>query len=328
MAVVFLAASIGKLLDLQGSRRALQDFGVPERVAGVAGVVLPAAELAVAVALVFRPSARWGAVGALVLVTTFIVGIGLALRRGEEPDCHCFGQIHSAPAGPLTLARNGLLAAFAVVVIAYGSGPAVDAWVGARSSAELVAIGTGICAVAAAGYALSLRGELKRLKANLDLARQQVTRGGRAGLPVGTDAPAFGLPDLRGHMVTLTGLLERGRPLLLVFVSPTCGPCAMLMPRVHQWQQTLGARLTIALVSTGTTDQNASLREQGLDDVLLQETTEVQDMYGVHGTPSAVFVSRQGKVASALGEAENGIEPLVRLALRDGLGAPLEASPA
>ena len=133
----------------------MRDFGMPERIAGVAGTVLPVAELAVAAALVFRPSARWGAVGALVLVTAFIAGIALAITRGEKPDCHCFGQIHSAPAGPLTLARNAVLAGFALVIIVYGSGPAVDAWVRARSAAELVAIGAGFCAVAAAAYALS-----------------------------------------------------------------------------------------------------------------------------------------------------------------------------
>src|SRR5436305_2671304 len=126
LAAVFLAAGIGKLLDLAGSRRALRDFGVPERVTGVAGVLLPATEIAVAVALIFRPSARWAAIAALLLLGAFILGIARALPRGEEPDCHCFGQIHSAPAGPLTLARNAVLAAFAVVILAYGSGPALD----------------------------------------------------------------------------------------------------------------------------------------------------------------------------------------------------------
>ena len=63
------------------------------------------------------------------------------MARGEEPDCHCFGQIHSAPAGPPTLARNAVLAGCAAVIVAYGSGPAVDAWVNARSAGELVAAG-------------------------------------------------------------------------------------------------------------------------------------------------------------------------------------------
>ena len=74
LAAVFATAGVGKLLDLPGSRRALADFGVPERAAPIAALLLPLAELATAVALVLHPSARWGAVGALVLLLAFIAG--------------------------------------------------------------------------------------------------------------------------------------------------------------------------------------------------------------------------------------------------------------
>ena len=326
LAAVFMTAGVGKLLDRDGSRRALRDFGVPERVARPGSVLLPLTEIAVAVALVFRPSARWGAVAAMVLLAAFIVGIGLALARGKEPDCHCFGQIHSAPAGPLTLARNALLAAFAGVIIAYGSGPAVDAWVRAHSAPVLVAIGVGIFALVVAAYALSLRGEVRRLKANLAIARQVTPR---SRLPLGSDAPPFALPDIHGQTVVLAELLERGQPLLLMFVAPWCGPCATLMPRVHQWQRTLGARLTIAVISEGSAERNASLKEQGLKNVLLQEGNEVANMYGVEGTPSAIFVSSQGKVASALGESEQpGSSPFCASHSKTDLAHRSRASPA
>ncbi len=325
LAAVFLAAGIGKLLDLPGSRRALTDFGVPERATRAASILLPATEIAVAVALIFRPSARWGAVAALLLLAAFIVGIGRALARGEEPDCHCFGQIHSAPAGPLTLARNALLAAFAVVILAYGSGPAVDTWVSARSASVLVAVGVGIFALAAVAYALTTRRELSRLRRDLEIARKAAV--GRFGLPVGSDAPSFGLGDLRGETVTLTDLRQRGQPLLLVFMAPGCGPCLALASKVHQWQRTLSARLTIAVITTGAPEHNAALAEEGLEDVLLQEGTEVNDMYGIRVTPSAVSISSEGRIASAIGESEFGIEPLLRLALRDRIGAARNGSP-
>jgi uncharacterized membrane protein YphA (DoxX/SURF4 family) len=38
LACVFLVAGVAKLADLAGSRRAVIDFGVPERLAGVVGV--------------------------------------------------------------------------------------------------------------------------------------------------------------------------------------------------------------------------------------------------------------------------------------------------
>src|SRR5947209_3254346 len=94
LAVVFATAGVGKLRDLAGSRRAMRDFGVPEPLADIAGVLLPLAELGAAIALVLRPSALGGAIAALVLLLAFIGGIANALAHGVAPDCHCFGQIH------------------------------------------------------------------------------------------------------------------------------------------------------------------------------------------------------------------------------------------
>jgi uncharacterized membrane protein YphA (DoxX/SURF4 family)/thiol-disulfide isomerase/thioredoxin len=319
LAVVFVTAGVGKLLDLAGSRRAMADFGVPERAARVVGLLLPLAEIVIGLGLVFRPSARVAAVAAALVLAAFILGIARALSRGEQPDCHCFGQIHSAPAGPSTLIRNGLLAAAAIVIAAYGSGPAVDNWVSARSAAELAAVGLGIVAIGALLYAWQLRSQYATLANNLRIARKAGAVGGRFGLPVGTEAPRFELADLRGDPVALTRLTERGNPVVLMFMSPWCGPCGAMLPRIRQWQETLRDRLTIAVISTGTVEQNEVFADQAIEDVLLQEEMEVADVFGVKGTPSAVIVSRDGLVASTLGEMEQAIEPLVRLALRQGV---------
>ena len=329
LAGVFLVAGIGKLRDLPGSRRAVADFGVPERAARVVGLLLPLAEIAIAISLVPAPSARWGALAAAILLAAFIAGIARALSRGEQPDCHCFGQIHSAPAGRSTLARNAVLLAFAVVIVVYGSGPALDDWVSARSAAELAAVGLGIWAVAAATYAWTLRARSQTLTNDLRIARRAGVEAGVFGLPVGTEAPAFAIEDMRGEPATLTGLLERGKPALLLFMSPGCGPCAAMLPRVPEWQQSLSERLTIAVISTGTAEQNAALEEHGFEDVLLQEGWEVADAFAVKGTPTAVVVSRHGLIASSLAEMEQAIEPLVRLALRQGVDlASVEGSVA
>ena len=44
-----------------------------------------------------------------------------------------------------------------------------------------------------------------------------------------------------------------------------------MLPKIRQWQESLSERLTIAVISTGNAEQNASLEEHGLEDVLLQE---------------------------------------------------------
>src|SRR5215217_883929 len=108
LVLAFVVASVAKLADRPGSRQAIVDFGVPSTLAAPLGLLLPLGELTVAATLLPASTAWWGALGALALLSVFIVGISINLARGRKPDCHCFGQLHSAPAGWKTLARNGV----------------------------------------------------------------------------------------------------------------------------------------------------------------------------------------------------------------------------
>src|SRR5258706_352526 len=117
---VFGVAAFSKLADRAGSRQALVDFGVPAFLAPTLGVLLPLAELIVAGTLLPVAYAWYGALGAFSLLLLFIFGIALNLARGRTPDCHCFGQLSSAPAGWATFVRNTVLAAVAGYVVWYG----------------------------------------------------------------------------------------------------------------------------------------------------------------------------------------------------------------
>src|SRR5437763_13502559 len=88
LAAVFLVAGVAKLADLAGSQQALRDFGVPAKLSTPFGVLLPLAELAVAVALLLPIIAWWGSLGALLLLVLFVAGIGYNLAQGRQPDCH------------------------------------------------------------------------------------------------------------------------------------------------------------------------------------------------------------------------------------------------
>src|SRR5918995_1188346 len=130
---VFTLADVAKLSDLKGSRKAITDFGLPAVLASPLGLLLPLAELGVAAALIPASTAWWGALGALGLLLLFVVGISINLARGRKPECHCFGQLHSAPAGWRTLARNALLAAVTAFVVwgstrEGGAGPSALSW--------------------------------------------------------------------------------------------------------------------------------------------------------------------------------------------------------
>src|SRR5437867_8700954 len=52
------------------------------------------------------------------------------------------------------------------------------------------------------------------------------------GLPVGSEAPAFELPDLAGERTSLAQF--RGQPVLLIFFNPDCGFCREMMPKLAE----------------------------------------------------------------------------------------------
>src|ERR1700691_479260 len=120
LSATFALAGITKAADPAGARQSILDFGAPASLAGPVARLLPLAELACAIALLLAASAVWGAVGALALLLLFIAAICISLARGRRPDCHCFGQLHSAPVGWTTLARNAVLCAMAGLVILQG----------------------------------------------------------------------------------------------------------------------------------------------------------------------------------------------------------------
>jgi hypothetical protein len=217
--VVFVVAGAAKLADRAGSRKALADFGVPSSLATPLATLLPLAELAVAAALIPAASAWWGALGALALLLLFVAGISINLARGRKPDCHCFGQLHSAPAGWRTLARNGALAAIAGFVLWAGyegsAGPSAISWLGALSAAQLLGLLGGVLVLSLlAGqwwFLVHLLRQNGRILVRLEAVEATLAEGGSVvgpsqngtpfnqaeGLPVGSAAPEFTLWALR-----------------------------------------------------------------------------------------------------------------------------------
>ena len=324
LVLVFSVAGVTKLADRAGSKQALVDFGVPASLAVPLGVLLPLAELAVAVALIPASTAWWGAVGALVLLLLFVVGIGVNLARGRKPECHCFGQLHSEPAGWKTLVRNGVLAAVAGFVVWWGyggAGPSALGWLAGLSTAQLFGLGVGVALVGMMAaqwwFLLSLLKQNGRLAMRVGALEGRFTEELPPGLPLGEAAPDFELPNLHGQKLTLEALRAPGKPVILLFTDPNCGPCMAMIRDVGRWQDEHAEKLTIALVSRGEREENAiSASEHGLRNVLLQKDWEVADAYGVDGTPSAVLVRPDGTIG---GSALEGIDDV-----RDFLATTVE----
>jgi thiol-disulfide isomerase/thioredoxin len=319
LAAVFAAAGTAKLFDRQGSRQALVDFGVPDRLAGVAGPLLPLLELAVAGALVARSSARLGALGALGLLAVFTGAMVVNLARGRTPDCHCFGQIHSAPVGLASLVRNGVLAALSAAVL-WRPGAEIggaSSWLGDLEPEGRLAAGA-IAALAVAvtvlGWVvLNLLRQQGRLLLRIDaLEAQAGDRSEYEGLPVGSPAPSFALADPSGAMVALEDFLATGLPLMLVFIHSNCAPCRELLPEMGRWQRHYRQVLTIAAVAGGDWGLNITrAREHHLGNVLLETASEVADAYHTTATPSAVLIGADGRVLSPVVAGNDAIHKLL-----------------
>jgi peroxiredoxin len=153
------------------------------------------------------------------------------------------------------------------------------------------------------------------------------------GLEPGTRAPAFALADAAGDTVTLDDLLAPELPLLLLFTSPSCGPCQALLPQAAAWQRELAGRLTVAFASDGSReDVRSEVGEHALEQVLVDEGARLYRQFEAGGTPSAVLVATDGTIASWVAPGRDWIEQLVEEAVaeppeEDGLpvGSPVPA---
>jgi thiol-disulfide isomerase/thioredoxin/uncharacterized membrane protein YphA (DoxX/SURF4 family) len=318
LAAVFAVAGISKLGDRASFRQAMSDFGVPAPLVPAAAVLLPLAELAVALALLSR-YAWHGAAGALALLLVFIAGIGYNLARGRHPDCRCFGQLQSKPVGASTLIRNVALAGLAALVLWQGrDNPGLIDRMGDLTGGQIVMIVAGLAIVLGIAGLVTFLGHMLtqqgRILTRLDVLEARLNQLGASnqaagaaangtpapqGLPVGASAPAFRLANLAGGETGLAELLAPGLPVMLLFMDPHCGPCAALMPEVGRWNREHAGRMTLAVVSRGKVKENrAKYGNAGLEHVLLQENYEVGERYSALGTPSAVAIRPDGRIGS------------------------------
>ena len=341
LAGVFAVAGVAKLADLAGSRAAVAGFGVPERLAVPIGTLLPIAEITAAILLLGEGTARAGALLALILIAGFCIGIARSMARGEAPDCHCFGQLHSKPVGPRVLVRNVALAALAAFALFAGDDagphllPSLDGSAGALvvtalAAALLLAIGT-------LAYLQLLRNHGRLLLRVESLEGALRARGiaipqadaAAPGLRVGTPAPAFSLERLEGGSLSLEALRSRGKPILLIFTDPDCGPCRKLAPRLAEWHAETGGPVTLVPISRGAAEPTrAEFGDSPIAaDLLLEQEMEASAKYEATATPSAVLVDAAGRIASPVAAGDQAILQLARNSIAPSLpvvqaGAP------
>ncbi|HLJ67695.1 MAG TPA: MauE/DoxX family redox-associated membrane protein [Chloroflexota bacterium] len=343
LAAIFLVAAATKLLNRQGTVAAVEAFGAPLAVAPAIAFVLPLAELAVAVALIPTRTAWLGSIGALVLLAVFMAAIGINLSLGRRPSCNCFGQLSSSPIGLRTLARNAVFAAIGLFIAVGGHGNAgtnLNDWLDGLSTANRIGLAAvivgGVLVVTAWRVLYELLKQNGRLLARVEALEEAAAGMGFApaplqlpespfGLAVGTPAPTFSLPDIKGNTISLENLLARGKPILLVFTNPNCLPCKEVQKNLLD-RAGLPDRAWPVFISAGDAEESrAKLNMISGPTILVEENgTTVLEAYGAPGMPGAVLIDTDGKIATPLFAGTDDIAALADFLLApSATGIPL-----
>lgn len=319
---VFAVAGVGKLLDLEGSKKSVIAFGTPEDLAKTFAIAIPFAEIVFAVCLLFVSTSWLGAIGVFLFLLIFIGGMISQLSQGKAPDCHCFGAIHSEPVSRKSIVRNVIFAFLSLILVVQGRSQgasfadlsneiALQLIFGLATIGILGAVVFYLKRISEQQTQIIRRIEILEITTHEDvLVEHEHNTNPYESLPIGSPAPDFALPDLSGNTVSFENLLSPRKPLLFFYVSPTCAPCEALLPEIEAWEAELKDKVKFVFLSLGAAEDN---REKFGDahTVLLQKNKEVTDALNARWTPTAVLINAEGAIASHLAVGDAAIRELV-----------------
>jgi thiol-disulfide isomerase/thioredoxin/uncharacterized membrane protein YphA (DoxX/SURF4 family) len=324
LAGIFALAGVAKFLDLKGSRKAFMDFGIPPSLAMPGAIALSIIEIVIAAMFLSNETSWYAAIGASFLLLLFIIQMLYQVARGNAPDCHCFGQIHSEPVSAKSIVRNIIFAVPAIFLVLRGENNQGFSLLDPRLDLMQLVFGTTLVALLFA-VIFSLRKisqqqtEIMRRIEVMELVARDGAHVEREnvvspheGLPIGAVVADFELPDLNGKSVSLADIKSAGKPALFFYVGPSCSPCKALVPEFETWQRDLADKLQIVFLSSGTAKEN--IEKFGGDvekTILLQKHREVADLFKAQWTPTAVLMDANGRIASHAAAGDTAIRELI-----------------
>ena len=121
-------------------------------------------------------------------------------------------------------------------------------------------------------------------------------------------APELRLPNLAGDLVDLAD--RRGQETVVLFWSVNCGYCQRMLPDLRRWEDVRpdGAP-GLVVVSYGDVEANRRLALHS--PVLLDGGSGVSGRFGAGGTPSAVLVDAEGRIASSVAVGADAVLSLL-----------------
>ena len=151
----------------------------------------------------------------------------------------------------------------------------------------------------------------------------QHAHGPAPGLPVGATVVPFSFQDLDGHDVALSDF--KGKTLLLIHWSSSCGFCEMLAPELAVLQDGLSsANVQAVLVSYGDAQTNREMAQRhGLRLPILLLGDQRIEAFDQLGTPVAYLIDGQATVLRPLAVGADAVLALAR----DAIGATRKRLP-
>jgi methylamine dehydrogenase accessory protein MauD len=136
-------------------------------------------------------------------------------------------------------------------------------------------------------------------------------------MAIGQPAPALTLPDLEGSTVALADLA--GTSTVLLFWNPTCGFCRQMLPDLKKWERERPAGAPeLLFVASGTAEANRAMRLASR--IVLDADGSAFRAFGARGTPTAVLLGGDGRIASSLVVGAQAVMALARARRKEPLG--------
>lgn len=329
--VTLLVSGVAKARDYVPTATAIFNLKIdkwlPIRVK-TAAKILPWAEIALGVSLLILPGIFQvlAAVITLVLFVFYWVVIARALMSGNDASCNCFGGASTAPISRWTLARNTALVLAAVVTVAGALAFDVPAlalffaldardwfWLlgAALAVATLWFIHRADASPATAAQTSSAVGS-SRVAASATSTPSTANAGSTADVEDSNGATGAVLDDAQelddyvrlpipfGALKTRSGSVYNLRELassqarVLLWVSPTCGPCIDVIEQIPTWHEKLPMLGVHPVVASEEFSDQMNLPAHIT--VFVDEGYATQASFG-NGTPMAIALGVDGLMA-------------------------------
>lgn len=272
LATVFALAAMSKVFDGAEFRNVLSALQIPNRLLRPLAVLLPMAELAAAVGLVFTQLTWVAALACVSLLLLFSIAAAVGLAGGKSLECRCFGVLGAKRLDWLTLLRNLALGGVAVFLLLFGR----------HEGASRAGDGLAVACAASLAAAFAVLAHIR--------ASQRSRR-------IGDPAPRQLLRDLSGETIDLRAVGEGGT--LLIFWDASCTACEQMrqyLPVFEGRSEPGTARVVIVSTDAPETIRAADLRLP----VVRDDSHALARALGIPGKPAAVRLDPAGHIASAV----------------------------